>query len=61
MTNTLSKSSPALCAVGVDVAKDTLSICRRYSSGRKETISIRNNETDITKFIKEKLSGYKEK
>jgi len=47
-----------LCAVGVDVAKDTLSICRCYDSGRKETTTIRNNETDITKFIKEELSGY---
>lgn len=61
MTNTLSKSSPVLCAVGVDVAKDTLSICRRYSGGEKETVSIRNNEADIAKFIKENLSGYKEK
>jgi len=61
MTKTLIQATPALCAVGVDVAKDTLSICRRYSGGEKETVSIRNNEADIAKFIKEKLSGYKEK
>jgi transposase len=58
MTSSLKQSIPIISAVGIDVAKDDLSICRRYSDDRKETTSIRNNEADITKFIRKELKGY---
>jgi transposase len=61
MANSLQNSTQAVSAVGIDVAKGTLSICRRYSDGKKEINSIRNNETDITSFIKQNLSGYQNK
>lgn len=58
MTNTLEQSTPVIDAVGIDVAKETLSVCRRYSDGKKEITSIRNNEADIIMFIKKELRGY---
>lgn len=63
MTNTQLQSTPPplICAVGIDVAKDTLSICRHYGNGQNETTLIRNTETDIAKFMKKYLNGYENK
>lgn len=55
MTNDCQQSTPTICAIGIDVAKETLSICRRYSDGQKDISVIDNNEADITKYIKKNL------
>ncbi|MFH1178612.1 MAG: IS110 family transposase [bacterium] len=47
-----------LCAVGIDVSKESLSIGLRCVDGSTDTTSIRNNETDITEFITKELTGY---
>ena len=35
-------------AVGIDVAKSTLSVCLRYQDGTERALTIRNTETDIS-------------
>lgn len=36
------------CAIGIDVAKATLSICLHFPSGKEDVLTIRNTEAEIT-------------
>lgn len=45
-------------AIGVDVAKATLSVCLLFQDGTTEALSIRNTETDITRKCIVKLKGF---
>jgi Transposase and inactivated derivatives len=44
-------------AVGIDVAKATLSICFHYQKGNEKVLGIRNTNTDITKKLLPQMSG----
>lgn len=48
-------------AVGIDVSKDKLSICRSLSDQTKKITEIRNIDADISKFMKKSLAGYRGK
>lgn len=63
MTTKLKVKQPTdtIRAVGIDVSKDKLSICRYYSGEVKETMEIGNNDTNITAYMKKYLQNYKEK
>lgn len=50
-----------IAAVGVDVAKATLSVHARYQDGTGNALSIGNNETDINRCIGQLLTGYEGK
>lgn len=50
--------APSISAVGIDVAKATLSVCCRTSSGTETALSLRNTETDIRKKLITHLSGF---
>lgn len=39
-------------AVGIDVAKATLSVCVKYQDGSERALSISNTEADITKVVR---------
>jgi len=45
------------CAVGIDVAKASLSVCLLYPDGTTNALSIRNIEADITSRLLPRLSG----
>ena len=46
------------CAVGIDVAKASLSVCWLYPDGSTSALSIRNTKTDITKKLLPQLAGF---
>jgi len=48
-------------AVGIDVAKATLSVHARYQDGTGTALSIGNTKTDITRCLARQLAGYKGK
>jgi transposase len=48
----------ALCAVGIDVSSEKLSICLRKEDRTKEFMEIRNAEADIARFMKKSIAGY---
>lgn len=50
--------SESICAVGIDVAKATLSVCCRSVSGEETALSLRNIETDIKNKLIKQLSGF---
>lgn len=45
-------------AVGIDVAKATLSICLNYQNGNEKVLGIRNTDTDITKKLLSRMKEY---
>ena len=45
-------------AVGIDVAKATLSVCLRSREGKETALMIRNTKTDINKKLISKLHGF---
>ena len=45
-------------AVGIDVAKATLSVCLRSREGKETALMIRNTEADINKELISKLNGF---
>lgn len=45
-------------AVGIDVAKASLSVCIRHQDGGERALTIRNIDTDINKKLLTPLSGY---
>lgn len=55
------KSSLTISAVGIDVAKATLSVCCRTLAGTETALSLRNTDTDIRKKLLNRLSGFKRK
>lgn len=61
MTQSMVKQTSAIRAVGIDVSKDKLSICRALSDQTKEIVEIGNNDTDINQFMKKSLNGYQGK
>jgi transposase len=52
---------PDIVAVGVDVAKATLSVHARNQDGTSTALGIGNTETDINRLIAEHLAGYRGK
>lgn len=51
----------ALCAVGIDVSSEKLSICLKKKDRTKEYSEIRNAEADIARFVKKSIAGYEGK
>lgn len=49
---------PKAVAVGIDVAKATLSVCCRSEDGTETALSIGNTEADIRRAMRERLSGF---
>lgn len=45
-------------AIGIDVAKATLSVCFRLPGGEENALTFRNTETDIRKQLLSRLSGF---
>lgn len=54
----MKKTSALPTAVGIDVAKATLSVCVVYPDGQERALSIRNIDTDINKKLLPFLSKY---
>lgn len=52
------KESSSISAVGIDVAKATLSVCFRGPEARESALTIRNTETDIRKKLLTRLAGF---
>lgn len=52
------KESSLVSAVGIDVAKATLSVCFRGPDARESALTIRNIETDIRKKLLTRLVGF---
>jgi len=50
-------SNQSLCAVGIDVAKASLSVCLLFQDGSTKALSIRNIEADITRKLLPRLAG----
>jgi len=48
---------PSSCAVGIDVAKASLSVCLLFPGGKTTALSIRNTEADITHKLIPQLTG----
>jgi transposase len=59
--NQLQFGTSTLHAVGIDVSKDNLMLCKKYSDGKKFVFEIRNRNDEIRKIArelkKEKYSG----
>jgi transposase len=47
-----------ITAVGIDVAKATLSVCYRSNDGTETALTLRNTDTDIRKKLISRLSGF---
>lgn len=45
-------------AVGIDVAKATLSVCIRAADGTEHALTIRNTEADVNTILAPRLAGY---
>lgn len=50
-----------LSAIGIDVAKATLSICFHYDNGSEKILNIRNTDTDMKRLILPKMKNFKGK
>jgi transposase len=50
-----------LCAVGIDVSKENLSICLDFKNGSRKFSEIRNSEAEIARFAKSGIAGYQGK
>jgi len=51
--------APPISAVGIDVAKATLSVCCRSNDGTETALSLRNTDTDIRRKLLDRLSGFR--
>lgn len=54
------KKQPTYCfsAVGIDVAKATLSVCCRTFEGTETALSLRNTDIDVRRKLIDRLSGF---
>lgn len=59
--NSQKQVSTAICAVGIDVSSDKLSIILRKDDESKEFVEIRNADVDIARFMKNSIAGYRGK
>lgn len=55
------EQKPQYTAVGIDVAKATLSVCLRSNEGKETALLIRNIKADINTKLVSKLNGFKGK
>lgn len=58
MTKQKHLNGSSISAVGIDVAKATLSVCFRSSTEPESALTLRNTETDIRKKLLPRLSGF---
>lgn len=58
---TIAPNVGVIDAVGIDVAKSSLSICLHFQDGKEKVFSISNTSSDISLFVKKYLIGCKGK
>lgn len=50
-----------IVAIGIDVSKESLSVCLEYQDGRRRQSALGNIEVDIKSFLQDNLLGYQGK